>query len=282
MMGEETVCRDLLRSLAVEENGLLLLPIEAVRRVEQESGLTRREVEILALEEGVLPRRYMRNYGTLGLDGQLRLLRSRVAVIGLGGLGGYVVEGLARMGVGQLVLMDGDTFVDHNLNRQLLSGEPWLGRAKPEVAAERVRAVNAAVEVIPRAEYATEENLPTVLEGVDVVVDALDRLPTRLMLQRVAAEVGVPMVHGAIAGWIGQVMTIFPGDPGLRALYGEEGVPERGLEARLGTPAATPMAVAAWEVQEVVKVLTGKGEPLRGRLLVMDAESGTVEVIRVG
>jgi hypothetical protein len=78
-------------------------------------------------------------------------------------------------------------------------------------------------------------------------------------------------------------MTIFPGDPGLRALYGGAGeLPERGLEAQLGTPAATPMAVAAWEAQEVVKILTGRGELLRNRLLVMDMETGSVDFLQLG
>jgi molybdopterin/thiamine biosynthesis adenylyltransferase len=114
-------------------------------------------------------------------------------------------------------------------------------------------------------------------------VDGLDRLPTRLILQDGAQTLGIPMIHGSIAGFLGQVMTIFPGDPGLHSLYGEPGdLPAQGLEAQVGTPAATPMAVAAWEAQEAVKVLLGKGEPLRGRLLVMDMESGTIETLQLG
>jgi molybdopterin/thiamine biosynthesis adenylyltransferase len=93
----------------------------------------------------------------------------------------------------------------------------------------------------------------------------------------------IPMVHGSIAGFLGQVMTIFPGDAGLRGLYGDAGdLPEQGLEATLGTPAATPMMVAAWEAQEVVKVLTGLGTPLAGRLLLVDMGSGSVELLQLG
>jgi molybdopterin/thiamine biosynthesis adenylyltransferase len=91
------------------------------------------------------------------------------------------------------------------------------------------------------------------------------------------------MVHGSIAGFLGQVTTIFPRDSGLRGLYGDEDqLPEQGLETELGTPAATPMVVAAWEAQEVVKVLTGQGELLRGRLLVIDMEFGTSEILELG
>ncbi len=77
-------------------------------------------------------------------------------------------------------------------------------------------------------------------------------------------------------------MTVFPGDPGLVALYGEEGIPQRGIETHWGNPAATPMMVAAWQIQEVVKLITGRGEPLRNRLLLFDAESGTVDEIHIG
>ncbi|HID85830.1 MAG TPA: HesA/MoeB/ThiF family protein, partial [Anaerolineae bacterium] len=192
-----------------------------------------------------------------------------------------VAEGLARMGVGRLILIDDDVFVDHNLNRQILSAETSLGRSKAEVARERVAQVNSAVEVVVHALEVTPENLPRLLEGADVVVDGLDRLPSRLMLQEAAQALGIPMVHGAIAGYLGQVMTIFPGDPGLRALYGDGPLPEQGIEAEQGCPAGTPMMIAGLQIQEVVKLLLGRGEPLRRRLLFMDAESGWIEVIRL-
>jgi molybdopterin/thiamine biosynthesis adenylyltransferase len=265
-----------------EVTGIRVLSLECLDKLARDYGLSRREAEIAALELGILPRRYLRNYGTVGMDGQLELLRSCVAVIGLGGLGGYSVEGLARMGVGRLVLVDGDVFCDHNLNRQVLSQEDYLGRAKAEVAGERVREINGAVEVTLYDEYASRDNLSGILRGVDVVVDALDRLPTRLMLQEMAAQAAVPLVHGAIAGGMGQVMTILPGDGGVRALYGDGPVPEHGAEAELGTPPASPMMVAAWQVHEVVKILTGKGELLRGRLLFLDAMTSEVRVFDLG
>lgn len=245
----------------------------------QAHGLSRRAAEIAALEQGVVPLRYLRNVGTIGLDGQLALLRSAAVVIGLGGLGGYIVEGLARMGVGRLVLVDGDCFFDHNLNRQLLSSEQNLNVPKAQVAQERVSQINGAIEVQTYREFATPENLGEILCGSDVVLDALDRLPTRMVLQKAATEAGVPMVHGAIAGGLGQVMTILPGDVGLRALYGEGPVPEHGAEVELGTPAPSPMMVAAWQVHEAIKVLTGRGELLRNRMLFMDATSAQVHVL---
>jgi molybdopterin-synthase adenylyltransferase len=276
---DEISLRERIEELAEVEGDLRVIPLQQVRELSEAFARPIRTVELAALEVDVVPRRYVRNVGTIGLEGQANLLRSTAAVVGLGGLGGYVVEALARMGLGRLILIDGDAFEEHNLNRQLLSSEAQLGADKVQAAQQRIGAINGAVDVSGHVEMLSRENLPRLLEGADVVVDALDRLPIRLMLQDGAQELGIPLVHGSIAGFLGQVMTILPGEPGLRGLYGEEvDLPEQGLEAQLGTPAATPMAVAAWEVQEVVKLLTGRGVLLRNRLLIMDMETGSIEV----
>lgn len=261
---------------------LALLSLGALRQVAQQHRLTLREAELLALDHHVLPMRYERSLGTVGWDGQSKLLRATVAVVGAGGLGGWIVEGLARMGVGRLIIIDSDAVEESNLNRQLLAVEESLGQPKAKLAAARVAAVNAATEVSAHQLWADAENLPRLLAGAQVAVDALDTLPARLQLQRAAAALGIPFVHGAIAGYSGQVMTILPGDPGLFALYGEDAVPQRGIETRLGNPAATPMMVAAWQIHEVVKLIIGKGELLRHRMLLLDAESGTVDEIAIG
>ena len=282
MATEQVSLQDRIGELAQVEDGTRIIHLRQVHEVAAAFGCPIRDVQLAALEANVVPWRYVRNLGTVGLEGQIKLLRSTVAIVGLGGLGGYVAEALARMGVGRLILIDGDVFEEHNLNRQILSTEAGLGTRKAEVAQQRVAEINSAVEVTGHATRLTPENLPRLLEGADLVVDGLDRLPTRLILQEGAQALGIPMVHGSIAGYLGQVMTIFPGDPGLRSLYGEPGdLPDQGLEAQLGTPAATPMAVAAWEAQEAVKILLGRGEPLRNRLLVMDMESGTIDVLQL-
>lgn len=268
-----------LESAAETTDGVRTIGMELLDQIARHEGVSRREMELLALGQGVMPRRYVRNYGTIGLDGQHKLLQSSVAVVGLGGLGGFVVEGLARMGIGRLVVVDGDSFCDHNLNRQLLSLEKNQSSPKTKAAAARVREVNRAVETVLCPFHATRENLGDLLSGVQVLVDAVDRLSTRLMLQSAASQAGIPMIHGAIGGWMGQVMTILPGDVGLRALYGEGQVPERGAEVTLGTPPASPMMVAAWQIHETVKVLLGRGSLLRDRLLFMDAESAETRTL---
>lgn len=250
---------------------------DAIHAIARESGAHIRDVELAALQARVLPSRYHRSLGTVGWDGQTRLLESTVAIIGAGGLGGWIIEGLVRMGVGRLIVVDGDVFEDNNLNRQALCWEEHIGRPKAEAARERAAHINPAVDVTALQVWATADNLPAILQRADVVVDALDKLPIRMTLQSVCGDLGLPMVHGAIGGYIGQVTTIFPGDRGLRALYGDGPLPERGIEVEWGNPAATPMMVSAWQIQEVIKLLLHKGEPLRGRLLFLDAESGTVD-----
>lgn len=255
-----------------EYNGI---DLQGVRRIAASSGIAERKVEIAALRQGIVPLRYLRNIPSLGLDGQARLLSSTAAVVGAGGLGGLVIELLARIGVGRLILIDGDIFTEDNLNRQLLCREGDLGRKKIERAAERVREVNSAVEVIPRPVFLTPQNAEELLAGAEVVIDALDRISVRLLLEEAAYRLGVPLVHGAIGGFMGQVASVFPGEETLSSsIYrGAGGQTSRGIEAVLGTPTPTPAVVASLEAMEAVKILLGRGIPLRGELLYLDLES---------
>ncbi|NLJ33853.1 MAG: HesA/MoeB/ThiF family protein [Firmicutes bacterium] len=270
------------RELTLGEGRLRVLPVAAELTLAQEWKSTLWEVQLSALGNDILPARYLRNYGTVGLAGQKTLLRSCVAVIGAGGLGGWIIELLARMGVGRLVVVDGDRFTDSNLNRQNLAREDNLGAAKAVVARQRVAEVNGAVTVKEHVGWLTRDNAREILAPAQVVVDALDNVPTRFILQDAAQGLHIPLIHGAIAGYRGQVTTIFPGDAGFEILYpgGREG-PLRGLEVQLGNPAATPPLVAAWQVQETIKVILGQGELLRHRLLYLDALAGTATVLHL-
>ena len=189
-------------------------------------GLSVAEVEQAALQAGILLARYQRNRRTISIENQLALFRSRVAVLGCGGLGGYVVEQLARLGVGSIIAVDPDVFEEHNLNRQLLSSIAWLGKSKAQAAFERVSEINPAVTVIAKEVAYTAENGHELLQGAQVVVDALDSIPTRIALGQTCLELNVPLVHGAIAGWYGQVTTQFPGETFFRRSMG------RGREPR--------------------------------------------------
>ena len=259
-----------------KEGGIPVITLAATHRLASENGVTPLEIEIAALEAGVIPLRYQRNIGTVCIDGQLRLLRSCVGVCGLGGLGGYVMEFLARFGIGRLILADGDVFEENNLNRQALSTEACLGSPKAERAAERVSAINSSLNVITHRSFLTGADIPEIYGEADVVVDALDTVSHRLVLEQGCALLGIPMVHGAIAGNSGQVMTIFPGDPGCKAIYvtGED----RGVEIHEGNPPTTPALVASIQAQEVVKIICG-GELLRNGFLLIDTSTNLYQFI---
>lgn len=250
--------------------------LEPTRRLASDMGVTTLEVEVTALQCGVVPDRYDRNIGTIGVEGQLKLLRSCIGVCGLGGLGGLVVELLARFGVGRLILVDGDVFEENNLNRQILCSEADLGRPKAELAAERVAAVNSSLAVTVHHRFVGLNDIPEVFSGSDLVIDALDNVSSRLALEDGCARLGIPLVHGAIAGNSGQIMTIFPGDLGLKAFYttGEE----RGVEILEGNPPTTPALVASVQVQEAVKVICG-GELLRHGFLLVDTATNLYQFI---
>ncbi|MEW5784719.1 MAG: HesA/MoeB/ThiF family protein [Bacillota bacterium] len=246
--------------------------------------LPRAIVEQAALEQGIIPERYQRSIGTIGTEGQLRLLRSKVGIVGAGGLGGYAVELLARMGVGRLVVIDGDTFTDSNLNRQLLAVEKELNWSKAGAAARRVKEINGAVEVTSLQRRGDAFNLADFLDGCDLALDCLDNLSTRFALEEACGLLNIPLVHGAIAGFMGQLAVIRPGRPLFAHIYGAP-APEnsdQGVETTLGNPAFTPAMLAAWQVGEAVKILAGLDGALTDKLLIIDMFSGACSAVTPG
>jgi len=243
-------------------------------------GLSKREVEVAALEAGVIPQRYLRNMGSLEIAGQKKLLQGKALLVGSGGLGGTIALLLARVGLGALVIVDGDFFSEDNLNRQVFSLEQNIGQSKVQVARSAILKINAATEVEIFEGFVGEKELELFIKGANVAIDALDNMPSRFLLEKVCQEARVPLVHGAVAGFNGQVTVIYPGDVGFRAFYGDaQTTPEKGIEIELGNLAGIVSAVASIQVQEAVKVITGLGRPLRNRLLFLDSLNGSAEII---
>jgi len=218
--------------------------------------------------------RYLRNHDAISEEEQAFLATKRVLVVGCGGLGGMVIECLARIGVGYLRVVDGDVFEESNLNRQLLSSTMNLGRPKTLAAQQRVMAVNPLVEVDAVQAELTVENARQLLGECDVAVDCLDNIPARLVLQEAAKEAGIPVVHGAVAGWLGRICVIQPGEDLLTLLYPE---PDemRGEERLAGTLSFTAALTASWQSAETVKLLLGK-PGLQGEILEVDLMAASV------
>lgn len=227
---------------------------KAVDTLVANQGIPKRVAESLACGLDFFPKRYEANAGTLGSEGQKRLLRSKALVAGLGGLGGHVVEQLVRCGVGELVGVDADQFDETNLNRQLLSDLNSIGLDKTEVARNRVAEINDAVEFHPLA-CKLEDLEGNVYDGVDLIFDCLDSIPSRLHLQDMGERYDVPLVHGAIGGWYGQVAIVWPGSKLLSNIYGTR---REGIEKVLGNPPFTPAFIATLMVSEGIKLLLGR------------------------
>lgn len=150
---------------------------------------------------------------------QTRFKESKIGVIGCGGIGGSVIEMLARMGVGKLTIIDKDSFDMSNLNRQLMSSIDSLGKSKSEVTKENIRLANPYVKVKAVDGELNEDNLEEVLSDCDVVVDALDNLFTRVLVSRFTKENGIPFVHGAIHGTKGQLTVFNEKTPSYEKLF---------------------------------------------------------------
>jgi len=221
--------------------------------------------------------RYQRNMNALSPEENQRLKDFHVVVVGCGGLGGYIIEMLARLGIGTLTVIDGDVFDETNLNRQLLSSEPNIGKPKVQAAVERISQINSLVKVNPIHGLLTAENGLAMISGTDLVFDALDNVSSRLILETLCETAGVPLVHGAIAGWFGQVAVVLPGDQTLHSIL-PEGV-DKGIETELGNPSFTPAMVASIEVAEGIKVLLGRDGILRNKLLTIDLLNQEYEVL---
>jgi molybdopterin/thiamine biosynthesis adenylyltransferase len=277
----DIMIRKLSKSLVTpDKKKMRVIDLQSVRLISSKEKVTRREVEIFCLENNVVPVRYLRNIGTIGIEGQLKLLRSTVAVCGAGGLGGTIIELLARQGIGHLVIIDNDKFAENNLNRQILATESDLRKPKVNVAAVRVKKINSAVVISVVDKTINSKNIKEIIIDASVVLDGLDNLKTRQIVARACGELEIPFVHGAIAGFSGELMTIFPGDKGLNDIWGlsadENGC---GIETYTGNPAATAAVIAAWEVQEAIKIITGIGTPVRNRLIFLDFADGTFDEI---
>jgi molybdopterin/thiamine biosynthesis adenylyltransferase len=261
-----------------------ILEDRAAREIAWQNGVALHEIYREALALGVCPYRYSRNADILSIAEQLTLAESRVAVVGAGGLGGQVIVLLARLGVGTIVVVDCDLFDETNLNRQTLCTAETLGEPKARAAVEAVASINPGVRVIPHPVRIDAAVIDGILAGSDVVVDGLDSAPDRLLLQEAAGRLGIPMVHGALAGFEGRVMTVLPGDAGVKPLYGEtadRADPDR-PEAVLGVPAVTAALIGTFQAMEVLKILLRRGSLFRNTMAYVDLENGRLDTFRFG
>ena len=197
--------------------------------------------------------RYERNVPALTEAECEALRRKRVLVVGCGGLGGHLIEMLARIGIGALRVVDGDVFEPSNLNRQLLSEVSTLGLSKAKAAAARVSRVNPEVEVEAVTENMTEVNVHELLQGCDAVLDGLDNIESRRVLASACTRAGIPYIYGAVNGWVAQAAISMPGDHLVDILY-----PKDVVIKNKSVLSFTPALCASVQVSLCVKLLVGR------------------------
>jgi len=216
---------------------------------------------------------FSKNIGAISAEDQKLLSEKCVAVLGCGGLGGYLIEYAARIGVGKIIAVDADVFSESNLNRQILCTHEQIGKKKVLAAKQRALSINPNLNFVAVDEFLTEENAMGILEGADLILDGLDNVRARLAAEDAAAKLGIPMVHGAISGWIVQACTAMPGEGFLAKLYSanqESSTENESTSETSSTLAFTPAICAGLQVSEAVKILTSKKPSLEGRLLIAD------------
>jgi sulfur-carrier protein adenylyltransferase/sulfurtransferase len=225
-------------------------------------------------------RRYSRHLliPEVGESGQRRLLESRVLLIGAGGLGSPASLYLAAAGIGTLGIVDDDVVDESNLQRQIAHSTERLGQAKAESARETIEALNPEVKVRTFEERLTPENVDRILnEGWDVIVDGADNFPTRYLLNDASVWHGIPVVHGSIYRFEGQVTVFAPGEgPCYRCLFPQPPPPELAPScAEGGVLGVLPGVIGSLQSNEALKLALGAGDALVGRLLLFDALTAT-------
>ena len=203
---------------------------------------------------------------------QQRFKDAKITIIGCGGIGGETIEMLARMGIGELVLVDKDAYDLSNLNRQTLATIKDLGLVKSEVAAEKVRLINPYVKTTTFNEHIDQSNIDKVIGDSDIVIDALDNVLTRVIVSRKAKERGIPYIHGAIHGTMGQITVFLPNSdktyeemfnlPSVGKELNDETI-EALMNVTSGVPPVigpTPNLIGCLEAIEAYKIITGVGK----------------------
>jgi adenylyltransferase/sulfurtransferase len=221
--------------------------------------------------------RYGRQIPLIGSEGQERLKRARVLIAGVGGLGSPIAIYLAAAGVGHIRLVDQDRVEQSNLNRQILHWERDIGTAKTQSAEEKLRQMNPDISVETVQVTLTESNLGTYAQGMDGIVDALDNYPARYLLNRAALALNLPLFHGAIWGFDGQVTTIVPGKTVcLRCIF-----PNPPPESVFPVIGVAPGIIGLIQANEVLKYLLGRGLLLENRLLLWNGSLSVLEEVAV-
>ncbi|MHA1617404.1 MAG: HesA/MoeB/ThiF family protein [Candidatus Njordarchaeales archaeon] len=211
--------------------------------------------------------RYDRQILLFGEDGQIKLKKSTICIIGVGGLGSLAAIYAVAAGFGKVIIVDKERVELSNLNRQILHWTTDIGKEKVESAVEKLKKLNPNVEIRAINTEITEENVDEIIKDADIVLDCLDNWETRHLLNRVCVRQKKPLIHAGIYGLDGQLMVVIPGKtPCLYCVFG--GIKEK--REKFPVVGVTPAIMASLQVLEAIKLVTGYGEPFLNKLLIFE------------
>ena len=257
-----------------------ILPFSKTGDISSKTSITQKHIEKIALEKKIIPERYIRNFNSITIEQQLKLLCSKVCIIGAGGLGGSVLENLSRIGIGKIIIIDGDQFSASNLNRQKYCFQNNIGQKKVKEAITQSKKINSAIEIYDVDKYISKDNIGDIIKSPDIIIDCLDNISTRFILSEYASKINIPIISAAISGNTGHLMVIEPSDKSLHSIYGDpEKIHSTGNETKSGCLAHTVNFIAALQCSETVKVLLNTGNITKKKLLVIDLLENTFETL---
>lgn len=201
------------------------------------------------------------------------LKNKKIVVVGAGGLGGNIINHLSRLGVGEIIIIDGDSFDESNLNRQLYANLTTIGKNKALVAAEESNKIGLSIATaIP--EFLSESHIP-ILKGADCIFDATDNISARLYLEQLSARLQIPIIHGAVNAFSGQIAVIRPGDKTLSKLYFGKNIPN------VPTLNFVPSTIANLQVCQMIKLFSDSGALKSGEVMLVDIFLCEIRIINV-
>jgi len=223
--------------------------------------------------------RYLRQYPVIGEEGQEKLQNALVVIAGAGGLGSVIALYCAAAGIGRIRIIDGDVVDMSNLNRQILYRTDDIGSVKVRVAESALSSLNPSTHIEPVHSMITESSVQALIEEADLVIDGLDNFSSRYILAHAAWEDNIPFIHGAVNGFYGQATTIIPGvTPCLKCLIPAAPSSYSAPSPILGVTAG---AIGIIQANEAIKILTGMGDLLTGRMLLWDGLRGDVSILPI-
>lgn len=218
---------------------------------------------------------FEKNMDFFTLQQAAQIKQAKVAVIGAGALGQMVTHQLVRTGFEKLILIDKDVLEYSNFNRQMYAMNSTVNQSKVAVLKAQVLDINPKIDVKTHETFLDQSNGKHLVSDADIVVDCVDDIETKIYLEKLSTELKIPLVHGAVEGWYGQVTTILPGDSVLERLYVHR------KKQEVAALMITVSAVTALQVGEVIKIATGAGELLHHRVMFIDMMNGDFSYVNM-